>query len=86
MPGTQPVVRRARRTSSFAELGRGEVGLVLDSYGMLAVCLDQRSAAEELGLAAGDQVVLSAADAEPAAPASTPVALGRPPSPTSRHG
>jgi S-adenosylmethionine hydrolase len=80
MPGTQPVVRRARRTSSFAQLGPGEVGLVLDSYGMLAVCLDQRSAGEELGIVAGDQVVLSApADAADAAtPVSTPVALGRP--------
>jgi S-adenosylmethionine hydrolase len=77
MPGTQPVVRRARRTSSFAELGRGEVGLVLDSYGMLAVCLDQRSAGEELGIVAGDQVVLSA-PADAATPVSTPVALGRP--------
>ena len=46
------------RATSFAELGRGAIGLVLDSYGMLAVCLDQRSAAEELGLAAGDQITL----------------------------
>jgi S-adenosylmethionine hydrolase len=76
-PGNDGVVRRARRVSSFAALGRGEVGLVLDSYGMLAVCLDQRSAADELGLAAGDQVVLSSADADPAPPASTPVAFGR---------
>lgn len=67
--------RRAVRATSFAELGGGTVGLVLDSYGMLAVCLDQRSAAEELGLAAGDQVVLSPL-ADPPAP-TTPVAIGR---------
>ena len=29
---------------------------MLDSYGMLAVCLDRRSAAEELGIVAGDQI------------------------------
>jgi S-adenosylmethionine hydrolase len=52
-------VRRAVRASSFAALGGGQPGLVLDSYGMLAVCLDQRSASEELGLVAGDQVTLS---------------------------
>jgi S-adenosylmethionine hydrolase len=58
------IVRRAVRASSFAALGGGRAGLVLDSYGMLAICLDRRSAAEELGLAAGDQVLLSALDDE----------------------
>lgn len=65
--------RSAIRATSFADLGGGTVGLVLDSYGMLAVCLDQRSAAEELGLTAGDQVILSALDAPPAP--TTPVTL-----------
>ncbi len=55
-------VRRAVRATSFAELSGGAVGLVLDSYGMLAISLDQRSAAEELGLGAGDQVALVALD------------------------
>lgn len=68
-------VRRAVRASSFAALGTGQAGLVLDSYGMLSVCLDQRSAAEEIGLAAGDQVVL--VSLEPGAAVETPVALGR---------
>lgn len=67
--------RRARRVSSFAALVGGEIGLVLDSYGMLAVTMDQRSAADELGLAATDQVTLSPGDAPPAP--ETPVALGR---------
>ena len=48
--------------SSFAELGGGAVGLVLDSSGLLAVSMDQRSAAEELGLDVGDQVTLTASD------------------------
>jgi S-adenosyl-L-methionine hydrolase (adenosine-forming) len=57
---TGGVVRRAMRVESFAALGPGQPGLVLDSYGMLAVCLDRRSAGEELGLVAGDQVLLAA--------------------------
>lgn len=72
-----PTVRRAVRSSSFAALPPGTAGLVLDSYGMLAVALDQRSAAEELGLAAGDQVTLASLDAPPAA--ETPVSFGRRP-------
>lgn len=47
--------RVARRATSYAELG-AEVGLVLDSYGLLAVALDRHPAADELGLAAGDEV------------------------------
>lgn len=67
--------RRAVRASHFAELSGGAVGLVLDSYGMLAIAIDQRSAADELGLAAGDQVVVVPLDDEP--PVGTPVAFGR---------
>lgn len=68
-------VRRAVRATSFAELSGGAVGLVLDSYGMLAVSMDQRSAAQELGLAAGDQVTIVSLDDPPAV--ETPVELGR---------
>jgi S-adenosylmethionine hydrolase len=76
-PTDGQVVRRAVRAANFAELGAGTVGLVLDSYGMLAVALDQRSAAEELGLAAGDQVTVVALDGPPAN--ETPVSFGRRP-------
>jgi hypothetical protein len=72
---TGGVVRRAVRVESFAALGPGQPGLVLDSYGMLAVCLDRRSAAEELGLVAGDQVLLAAL--EDPQPGITAVTLGR---------
>ena len=72
---TGPQLRRAIRTASFAALPPGAAGLVLDSYGMLAVALDQRSAAEELGLVPGDQVTIVALDA-PEAP-TTPVSFGR---------
>lgn len=70
---TGQATRRAVRTAAFAEAA-GAVALVVDSYGMYAVCLEQRSAAEELGLGAGDQVTLTPLDAPPAA--STPVNLG----------
>ena len=55
-------MRSTVRASSFAELAGGAVGLVLDSSGLLALAMDQRSAAAELGLAAGDQVTLLPTD------------------------
>ncbi len=68
-------VRRLSRATHFAELTGGSVGLVLDSYGMLAVAMDQRSAADELGLVANDQVVLVDLGDESAV--TTPVEFGR---------
>jgi S-adenosyl-L-methionine hydrolase (adenosine-forming) len=59
---TGGVRRSVMRASSYAELAGGAVGLVLDSSGLLAVSMDQRSAAEELGLDVGDQVTLTASD------------------------
>ena len=53
-----PTVRAAKVVANYTEIGTGAVGLVVDSYGMLALSLDRRSAAEELGIGAGDQVVL----------------------------
>ncbi|MET0157947.1 MAG: SAM-dependent chlorinase/fluorinase [Acidimicrobiales bacterium] len=55
--------RLARRATSFAELG-GDVGLVLDSYGLLAVALDRHPAAVELALATGDEVKIERADGD----------------------
>ena len=54
--------RVARTVGAYAELGTGVVGLVLDSHGMYTVALDQQSAAAELGLAAGDAVVIAPLD------------------------
>ncbi len=70
--------RSARIASAFAELGPGSVGLVLDSQGLYALALDQRSAAGELRLATGDVVLLSPADADRTPPpAASPVTLRR---------
>lgn len=54
--------RTAARVSTYSELRPGQVGLVVDSYGLLAVVLQKRSAAQELRLAAGDEVTLQAAE------------------------
>lgn len=72
---TGGITRSARRAASYAVLVGGAVGLVLDSYGMLALSMDQRSAAEELGIDVGDQVTLVPAEDDPAE--SQPVTLGR---------
>ena len=69
--------RVARRVDAFGELKPTELGLVLDSYGLLALALDQRSAAEELRLAAGDGVILEPLEHDNAGPpVSAQVTLG----------
>lgn len=52
--------RTVVRVAAYAEVAVGQVGLLVDSYGMMAIALDQASAADELGLAAGDGVSLQA--------------------------
>lgn len=54
--------RAARIAATFAELPVGSVGLVLDSQGMYALALDQRSGADELHLAQGDAVLITLAE------------------------
>jgi hypothetical protein len=71
-------VRTAVRAASYDDLGRGQVGLVVDSYGLLAVSIPRSSAAEALSLAAGDElslVPLGDEPDEPAPGASSPVTL-----------
>ena len=72
---TGGTTRAARRVGAFADIASGAVGLVVDSNGMLALAMDQRSAADELGVADGDQVVITALDDEPGAPTTTRVDL-----------
>ena len=67
----------------LADVGPGELGLIVDSYGLLALVVDQASAAAELHLDAGDEVHLSAVgearDVDAASSTPTPVTLGRRP-------
>ena len=61
-PGVDGTVRIATLGTNYAELGPGAIGLVPDSCGMLALVLDRRSAAAELGLGPADAVVLRRLD------------------------
>jgi len=54
--------RTAIRADSYAALRTGEVGLVVDSYGLLSIAVDRGSAADQLGLHAGDPVTLESFD------------------------
>jgi S-adenosylmethionine hydrolase len=58
-------VRSARRAATYGTIGRGGLGLITDSYGLVSVCLERQSAAAELGLAAGDEVQLEQGDDRP---------------------
>lgn len=50
--------RSVLRVGRAGALGPGAVGLVVDGFGLLTLVLDRRSAADELSLAAADQVTL----------------------------
>lgn len=54
-------VRTARRVTTYADLKGGEIGLIVDSYGLLSIALDRRPAAEELRLGPGAAVSLEEA-------------------------
>lgn len=58
--------RSAPRIETFGGLGVGEVGIIVDSYGLIAIVANQGSAAEELGIGDGDEVSLEATGDEPA--------------------
>jgi S-adenosylmethionine hydrolase len=58
---------------SYAELGQGTAGLVVDSSGLLCVAVDSGSATDQLGLGESQQVTLQPGGLEPAV--STPVTL-----------
>jgi len=52
-------VRTAERGATYQGIAVGQVGLVIDSYGMLSVCLGKRSAADELSMGVGTEVTLA---------------------------
>lgn len=66
-------VRTAKRVETYEGIGAGQLGLIVDSYGLMALSLERASAGEELGLMAGDQVALYAPGERPP----SPVAAGR---------
>ena len=54
-------VRTAVRARTYDELGPGQIGLVVDSYGLVSVALARRSASDELRLQAPTEVSLEPA-------------------------
>jgi len=52
--------RTASTVAAFGMLGSGELGLLVDSYGLVALVLDRSSAADELAIGPGAAVDLSA--------------------------
>lgn len=56
------VVRSLKVVRNYDSIGSG-LGLVVDSYGMLSLCVDRGSAAGELNLGQGDLVILSRLEA-----------------------
>jgi S-adenosylmethionine hydrolase len=54
--------RTAVRARTYADLRTGQIGLVTDSYGLVSIALDRRSAAEELRIHSGDAVTIRAAE------------------------
>lgn len=54
--------RTAQRVSTFAEISTGSIGLIVDSYGLIAVAVDRGSAAFELEINEGDALTLRPAE------------------------
>ena len=56
--GGSEQIRVARWVTTYAEAKPSELVMLVDSYGLLALCLDRASAADELGLRAGSGITL----------------------------
>ena len=74
--------RTARLGATYAELGPGDVGLLTDSYGLLALAMNGVGAAPTLGLAEGDELTIESLedgdDATSSTRVTTPVTLTDP--------
>lgn len=69
-------VRTGVRHETYADVPTGEIGLVIDSYGLVSIAVNRTSAADELRIGTGDEVVLAAiGDEPPQAGVITPVTL-----------
>jgi len=53
--------RTVRRFAAISDIASGQVGLVSDAHGLLAVTAQQRSAAEDLGIDTGEEVIIAEA-------------------------
>ena len=62
------VGRNARRVSSFSDLDSGELGVLVDSYGLVAIAVNRGSAALELSCVEGDSIAVEPGGHAPATP------------------
>lgn len=67
--------RTATVAGHFDDIGVGQIGLVVDSYGLVAVVVDRGSAAESLGLRPGTEVRVEPFTGDQDQPIATPVQL-----------
>ena len=72
---TADVTRTAARAETYGDIPPGQLGLVVDSYGLVSLCLDRSSAAAELGLRPAVEGVLESGEGG----VSTEVTIGRRP-------
>lgn len=71
--------RNAARVGTFADIPGGGFGLLVDSYGLVALAVDRGSAAAELALTEGDELTLWPSDSPMVT--SSPVTLQAKPTP-----
>ena len=70
--------RLAHRSYTYGDIAEGQVGLVVDSYGLLSIALDRRPADAELGIRTGTEIrIQRLAEGDAPRGPSTPVTLGR---------
>ena len=72
---TSDMTRTAARAETYGAIPPGQLGLIVDSYGLVSVCLDRASAANELGLRPAVSVVLESGESS----VTTDVTIGRRP-------
>ncbi|MDE0215507.1 MAG: SAM-dependent chlorinase/fluorinase, partial [bacterium] len=60
--------RNAVRVSSYSSLESGELGVLVDSYGLVAIAVNRGSAAIELNCVEGDSITVEPGGAAPATP------------------
>ncbi len=65
----------ARRVTTFAELEPNEIGMLVDSYGLVSLVADRRSAAEQLGVVTASSVIIEAHDDDRPSSVVTPVTI-----------
>lgn len=70
------LTRPAQRSVAYEQVATGDIGIVIDSYGLPSLAVNRGSAAAELGIIEGDQVRLTPVEATDQNAVTTSVSLG----------